>query len=752
MKKILPSLYLFCLMLCLMLRAQDLPPVNPNRDAGFLKAVNTGDGANQTIRPQYRGASLDILLQEIGDRTGKVMLRDPAVPEVPITLVSKNPMPVNEFLKAAESILAMNNISLVPFRDEFIKVVPAGGVERAGAPLVVNPDETQGDEAQIISQMITLKHLSYSEVQNLITERLSQTAKIQVMERNNALLITDTRSNIGRIQKILGVLDQPAEVREAVKIYQLSHATAAEVKTQLEALIAQSQERLTSTNRNATTGTQPVIPRGVIRANPNTPVTPSGNEGLGPDASPVPGLIQGQVQIVADDRTNVLLIISRPENDAFFAEMIAALDKKVDPEVVVRIYSLQFADAEEVSATLNDLIGAATSDRERPDVATTATPGNIRGQSVREFIRQETTPAPITPSPAAAQNLSQMGENTRILADVRTNSLILMGRSQGLDVLEDVIRQLDVMLAQVAVRAVIMEVILGDNISYGLDWLQRTLTVNDVKTVNGVPIRDPVFSFAGGQRLETSTDFPELSDAGRSLNLSGGSLTYFATFFDFNLDVILRLAQGSSVAKVIATPIIVTTDNTEASIRVGERRAIPTTTATTIGGSVQSSFEYENIGLELTVTPRINPQGIVILEITQTADNVAGNTIIDGNEVPIITSREMEASVAIRSGGTLALGGLVREDQRETVSKIPFFSRIPILGALFRSTSKENVRTELLVLISPEVLVSAEEAENLTRQLKKATELSDAKWYRGWDLPPKEEWEKGPVILEPVAE
>ena len=741
MKKLFPLLFLFSLLL----RAQEAPVLNPASDASFLKAVSGDVDANQTIRPQYRGASLDILLQEIGDRTGKVMLRDPAVQDVPITLVSKNPMPVNEFLKAAESILAMNNIALVPFRDEFIKVVPAAGAERTGAPIVINPEEAQGDEAQIISQIIALKFLNYTEVQNLITERLSPTAKIQVMERNNSLLITDTRSNIGRIQKILGVLDQPAEVREAVKIYQLVHATAADVKTQLEALIAQSQEGLTASNRNLNSGgtPSPVTPRGVIRANPNAPVTPSGNGSLGPDASQAPGLIQGQVQIVADDRTNVLLIISRPENDAFFAEMIAALDKKVDPEVVVRIYNLQFADAEEVSATLNELIGAATSDRERPNVETESTPGNIRGQTVRDFIRQENAAPPQnTQTTAATQNISQMGENTRILADIRTNSLILMGRAQGLDVIEDVIRQLDVMLAQVAVRAVIMEVILGDNISYGLDWLQRTLTVNDVQTVNGVPISEPVFSFAGGQRLETSTDFPELSDVGRSLDLSAGGLTYFATFFDFNLDAILRLAQGSSVAKVIATPIIVTTDNTEAAIRVGERRAIPTTTATTIGGSVQSSFEYENIGLELTVTPRINPQGIVILEITQTADNVAGNTIIDGNEVPIITSREMEASVAIRSGGTLALGGLVREDQRESVSKVPFFSSIPILGALFRSTSKETVRTELLVLISPEVLVSAEEAENLTRQLKKATELNDAKWYRGWDLPPKEEWGK----------
>ncbi|MDA3872957.1 MAG: type II and III secretion system protein, partial [Kiritimatiellae bacterium] len=159
-----------------------------------------------------------------------------------------------------------------------------------------------------------------------------------------------------------------------------------------------------------------------------------------------------------------------------------------------------------------------------------------------------------------------------------------------------------------------------------------------------------------------------------------------------------------------------------------------------IGGSIQSSFEYENIGLELTVTPRINPQGMVIMEINQSAENVGGTTRIDGNDVPIITSRELEASVAIRSGGTLVLGGLVREDKRESLTKVPFFGSIPLLGALFRSTSTENVRTELLVLISPEVLVTAEEAEKLTRELKKATELSKATWYRGWDLGDRKDW------------
>src|SRR5690606_24115005 len=113
------------------------------------------------------------------------------------------------------------------------------------------------------------------------------------------------------------------------------------------------------------------------------------------------------------------------------------------------------------------------------------------GQSVRDFIRQENAAANTNSTAESTSNIIRMGENTRILADVRTNALILMGRSKDLDVIEEVIRKLDIMLAQVAVRAVIMEVILSDNLSYGVDWLQRTLTVNDVQNVNGVPVREP---------------------------------------------------------------------------------------------------------------------------------------------------------------------------------------------------------------------------------------------------------------------
>jgi general secretion pathway protein D len=747
--KILFLTFLLLSIPCLHAESPDDAPEN-NDDTPFLQAVGDGPNANDTMRPQYRGAALDLLLQEIGDRTGRVILRDPAVSDVSITLISNTHMPVNEFLKAAENLLAMHNISLVPFRDQFINVVPAQGVERAGAPLILDSVEQQGDDAQIVSQLLTLKHLDYTEVQPLITERLSPRATVQVMERTNALLITDTRANIGRIQKIMEVLDRPADVRESVKIYQLSNATAADVKTRLEALIEESQLDQASPRRR-TAAPARETPRGIIRPGGSAQSEAPSSAPAG--SGPTPGLVRGKVQIVADERTNVLIIISRPENDGFFEEMIGVLDKQVDPEVTVRIHGLQFASAEDVSATLNELIGAATSDSTGRVVQSDRDAESRQGQTVRDFIRQQAqtrTESPTEESASGLTSIGRLGENTRILADTRTNTLILMGRNKDLDVLEGVIQRLDIMLAQVAVRAVIMEVSLNDNFSYGIDWLQRSLTVNNVENINGFPIREPVMSFGGGQNMSsTSTAFRDGASVDREISLSPGSLSYFTTLYDFNLDVVLRMAQGSSDAKVIATPIIVTTDNTEASIRVGERRAIPTTTATTIGGSIQSSFEYENIGLELTVTPRINPQGMVIMEISQTSENVGGTTRIDGNDVPIITSRALEASVAIRSGGTLVLGGLVREDARESMTKVPLLGSIPILGALFRSKSTENVRTELLVLISPEVLVTTEEAENMTRELKKATQLNKADWYQGWDLGERGDWGKEDTVSEP---
>ena len=695
------------------------------------------------IRTQLRGnVSLDLILQDYADRTRRTLLRDPRVTNVNIQIEMNTALPLEEYLLAIESLLAMNNIALVPYREHFLKVIPADSVIRSGIQLNLGAPDELAEEDGVISQLVELRFLDFSEVQTLITERLSPNAKIQQIDRANAILITDSRNNIRRILEILTMIDRPAEIREEVRIYQIVHATATEIKGRLEELIAESQAEL-QRQRTVTTrpGNQPAprTPPGVIR--------PGGAQTTGapPPAAPAsgdtpvsPGLVRGRVQMVADDRTNILLVISRPENDKFFAEMIETLDKKVDPEITVRIYNLQFADAQEVSATLNELIGAATRDARPATGAREGDPPATErgGQTIREFIQQRNLERDPMPGdlPAVAGNIGQISQNTRILADQRTNALLLMGRNADLNVLEGVIEKLDIMLAQVMVRAIIMEVNLNENFSYGIDWLQRSLTVNNLETIDGIPIREPIAGFGGGANLSgASQNFRDGGSIDRDVQLSPGNLSYFTTFYNLNLDTILRFAEGQSDAKVIATPIILTTDNTEANIRVGERRAVPTTSATTIGGSLQTQIEFINIGIELTVTPRINPQGVVIMEITQSTEDVGGVSRIDGNDVPNINSRQLNASLAIPSGGTLALGGLVRENERESVTRVPILGRIPLLGALFRSKSSEKVRTELLVLISPEVVLSAEEAQALTQRLKGATELGDATWHRGWE-------------------
>jgi type II secretory pathway component GspD/PulD (secretin) len=310
-----------------------------------------------------------------------------------------------------------------------------------------------------------------------------------------------------------------------------------------------------------------------------------------------------------------------------------------------------------------------------------------------------------------------------------------MGRKEDIVILRQVIRQLDVMLAQVLLEALILEVNLNDNISFGVDWLQRSMTAvraTQQGPNGGLAVTEPIFSFGGGQDLG-SGDFRDASKVDRTTPLNAGALTYFGTFTDLNIDAVITMAAGDSDAKVLAAPVILTTDNTEASVNVGERRPIPTTTQTaTINGSLQSSVEYEDIGINLQIKPRISPSRVVVLEVSQKVDNVGGTVAINGNDIPIITTREFEALVTLTNKTTLVLGGLVNEDTRTSHTKVPLLGDIPILGNLFRSTRETNNRTELMVLLTPHVILSVEDAINETERLHNSTRLKDGDNLNGW--------------------
>ena len=773
----------------------------------------------------FETTPVDMVLNEYARLTGKTLIKAPNVPAVNISLRSQKKLDINTYLLAIESALSLNGITLIPEGEHFLRVLPSD-VANKNQPIDTTPPEKRPPGFnKMVSELIQLKHLEIDEIQPVIQELMNPFAKIQPIARMNGFLITDTSANIERAVDFINHLDVPVEVREEVRVYELTYAKASDVAGRINELIAESQQTAQQTanrvSRGAVSGTGssaaapaapgPVTvqtPGGVIRPVPGATTipgrTPTSAAGSFEADLAERGLVQGKVKIVPDERTNTMIIISRPENFKFFDKIIDVLDRKVDPEMIFEVIRLEFSDAEEMSSIVGDLIGAQTSSaggssgsrgsRDGGSSGGTGIGGNrtggnnnnnsdefslgsnsrnsrgnttnsrnsstngssnsSRSQGVREYLNSRNqaaaggtaagttganTPGGALGGAGGGDGIGDISEDTRIIADLRTNSLILMGRAQDIETIKDLIKKLDVMLAQVLIEAVVIEVNINDNVRYGIDWLQRSMTVVNSETRGpggGVAVTQPVFGFGGGARTGAGDTFIDGAKVGRDIALNPGAFTYYGTFYDLNLDAIITAAAGSGDSKVLATPVILTTDNTEASIIVGEKRPVPTSSSTTVGGTIRSTFEYQNIGLELNVLPRINPKQYVTMEVEQAVDNVGGNVTIDGNEVAIITTRQLAASVTVPSRTTIVLGGLVSDDMRETVTKVPWLGDIPILGALFRSTRKEKARTELLVLLTPYVLVSAEDAIEETRRLKDSTSASDKTWYRGWSDSP----------------
>ena len=193
------------------------------------------------------------------------------------------------------------------------------------------------------------------------------------------------------------------------------------------------------------------------------------------------------------------------------------------------------------------------------------------------------------------------------------------------------------------------------------------------------------------------------------------------------------MVASSGEGRVLATPVILTTDNTEASIISGQSVPVRTGDSSYSSGTYYGTYEYKDVGIELKVKPRINPSRYVTLEISQSANTLGDQTDVGNNSTMYkINKRELTASISLPSRSTIVLGGLVETDYSSSESHIPILGSIPILGALFRSENKTRQRTELLVLITPYVLMTPEEARAETERLHRASNVAAEDWYRGW--------------------
>ena len=639
-----------------------------------------------------------------------------------------------EAMQAIETVLSMNGVALVPMGEKFLKVVPIATARQEGMSFEPFDPDTKKYAASdnLISQIIPLRYVVFADVQALIQSLIHGYGKVIEMERINSVLITDTSHNIARIAEAIAMIDQPLEKIEP-RIYQLQFATADSVASKLKELIDAATPKAA---KQPTTVANPRAVPGVVRANR----TAVNSILYGQNSDDETQMIQGEVKLVSDKRTNIIIIFSKEANFDFFDRIIKVLDVPVDPEVVVETINLEYAVASEISGILNEFIGAA---KETEETKGATTEGGDGSKTVEEVIKQRSAPKREISSEAKSA-IGRLSADTKILSDERTNSLLLMGRRSDLEAIKDVIASLDVMLEQVLIETVILAVGLDDSISTGVQWVyQNQPGYGDVTYRKEV--RDVTTTDTAGLTTTTPTVFevPEYVDgklnragfdaADLAENMAKGALSYFGSFPQINLEMIIDAAKSDGDVRVLSTPVVLTTDNTEAKITIAdERPVITSSTGANSGYSARSTYQYKTIGIDLTVTPHINPDRFVLMEIKQSADDVGGNVQVDGNDVPIIQKREISATVAVQDRETIILGGLVRNSKNNSATKIPILGDIPLIGWLFSSRSKSEAQSELVVLITPYVLTSPAEASAEAKRRLEASDSRNTVWPKGW--------------------
>ena len=668
----------------------------------------------------FTDSDLDLVMTQYCEWTGQTYLKNAAI-KATISLKADK-LTKQECIEVVQAILGMNNIALVPMGDKFLKVVQSTAPDLVGHGLQINfdPEQEYAGTDKLVTQIIRLTHVGIPEVQAAIQHVMHAYGKIQTLERSNSLMITDTESNILRIQELIEFLDQ-ATARIEPRIYQIIYADANEIASKLNEIITMAQTDQKKTAITPVGNPAARTPPGVIRARASgakpaspTQATISSTE----RASTV--IIQGTVKVMADERTNIILIFSQEDNFEFFDTIIEVLDVEVEPVTTFEVVNLEYADAVDLAGTLNDLIGAASSSRSSSGSSSTSsrstggsssrnTSSNSRSPSSNTRVAPKALPAGES---ASIENLNRLSEDTKILADERSNSILLMGQKSDIAAIKKVIATLDVMLEQVVIEAAIFEIGLDDSLEHGIDWIYRSQDGNKVGAWDGKSILTNTVG-----------------------NVVSGALSYYLNAPGINTEFLINLSKTDTDARLIQTPVIMTTDNTEATLTIGEQRPVVTSTSSfaNSSGTQSSNYEYKDIGIQLTVTPRINPQRFVVMELVQKADQLGGNIEIDGNLVPIIKNREFSASIAVPEGGTVVLGGLISTDVVDTVNKIPILGDIPLIGRyLFSSILKVEAQRELIVLMTPYVMTNQKEMLERTERLYEKTSLEQQDWENSW--------------------
>ena len=649
-----------------------------------LKKVNMADAQIEDINDKnfpdliesfdYPNAEVTDVIKAISQLTGKNFIIDPSV-RGKISIVAPTQITVAEAYKAFLSALAINGFTVVP-SGKFLKVKSARNAQRDSIETYSGKYYPSSDV--MITRIIHLKHISAEEVNKRLRILPSKDGEMTPYEPTNSIIISDYGSNIERIMKIIGELDRPG-FEEQLAVMPIRYAKAKDLADLINQIINKEPTR----GGGGFGGPAPAFGAGVPRFR-SRGGTPGG------------GTPEELSLVAPDDRTNAIIVVGNKAGIIKVRDLVKKLDYKLDPAEAggVFVYYVRYAEAEKIAQTLS---GLASGQQQGGGGA--GAPGGIGAPPAFGGGAGFGRPA----SPLDRQAI--FGGDVKITADKNTNSLVITASKQDYETVLNIVSKLDIPKDQVYVEAIIMEMNSQKAKAFNPAYYKFDPASKGIGRIG--------FSSGNLQSL-----INPLGDSGVILGFGQGDT------FDFtvgsqtvkipSLLAFIQLLQQNIESNILSTPQILAQDNEEAMIEVGDTIPIAQDQATT-GSTVATNTKFEKATIKLELTPFIRPDSeIVRLKITQSVKQpsktkVTAETL--AKSTTVISDRALKTNITVHNGDTAVLGGLIRDEEQVSETKVPILGDIPVIGWLFKSHRTDTNKINLVVFITPKIIRNLEHSQ-----------------------------------------
>jgi general secretion pathway protein D len=673
------------------------PPAAAKPAAGGI-GVSPGSAAEkvpetQMITMDFQDVEIGVLVKFISEITGKNFILDEKV-RGKVTVISPTKITIEEAYRVFQSILEVKGFTTLP-AGPVTKIVPTREAKESGAPL--STKAPSGDE--FITQLVPLTSTEASALVPILQPMVSKEGLVSAYEPANTLVLIDTASNIQRLLGIISELDVELPQRD-IAVIRVENAYAQSIAETLQQVLQGQTERAAQSGAAARAAAKP----GAAAAAPGGAAA---------------------FKIIPDERTNSVIVVASPPQMRTIRALVKELDQKLAGVSKINVVQLKYANAIEMVEVLSELIGAGggmaggapsrrtTRQQKLNSYARGAGLYGVGAEGSRSLGAMSSRPLgqalgsgggpPTGASSSAGGPVSATGSGgefvgeVRVTADPYTNSLLVSAGPQDFDVLKRVISEIDVPRKQVYVEAIIIEIGLDKSRQMGFEYQGGQELGNEALGLGRLNLKNLNPALASPGSL---SGLVLAAASNQTITLPDG------TTVPAQVALFTALENDNDV-NILSAPNILTSDNQEAEILVGQNIPFIASRATdsTNLANTFATVERQDVGITLRLTPQISQGDVIRLDLYEEVSAVVPNPPVDPNVAgPTTTVRSASTTIVAKNGHTVALGGLISDAVTAGQSKIPYIGDIPVIGNLFKMTDDRKAKINLLIFLTPHVV------------------------------------------------